>query len=424
MTGNQASHVEDGGMISQTASPIEAGVLVPPLWTAVLLAGLLFLPGALGFLLEGMSFAAGTAISCLAVLALAGIGVVQLKSQDVWNTIAVTVAAAFFIVFHLLLATAIDNDPSFDIGRAISSIALFGIIALAIPAFATAIMAGSRIRIIIWGIFGLFVLSAVFSMLKIQPPTASLGEKPTFPFTEPSFLGFSIAATLIFVTMRSSKIMRVLIILTFVGIGLGLSNLTIIAVSALAAIVSLPLSWLALGVTTLSVSALSFDLSYYTDRLDFDWANSSNLSSLVYVQGWQMLAESLQRTHGWGVGFQQLGVVYTNVPASIRINALLGRDANLQDGGFILSKLGSEFGLFGLALVVIYLYVMAQSVVRLRLAAWGRSEVTDAELFARACVIGYLVEVFIRGTNYFTGTLVLMLAATVYLRRSHVILRP
>lgn len=384
-------------------------------WKGLLLSGLLFLPGVLGFFFEGTSFATGTAIVCLLALILAAISVIPLSSRDILGAFTVTSAAVFIVVVHLLIANVINNDASFDFVRALLSLLLLVIVGLAVPVFAKVIMANGRLGTIAWTMLGLFFVSAVLSLLKMQPPTSNLGEKPTFPFTEPSFLGFSLAATLIFTMIRSPQIVRIFIFLAFIGLGYSLSNLTIITTCVLAAMVSLPMSWLVSGFVIVSISAASLDLTYYTDRLDLNSANSTNLSSLVYVQGWQMLQESLQRTHGWGIGFQQLGVVYTNVLASIRINVLLGRDANLQDGGFILSKLGSEFGLLGFALIVFYLRVMAYSFLRLRQTALGKTETPDGELFARACVIGYLVETFIRGTNYFTGTLVLMLAGLLHL---------
>ena len=404
--------------------PIARRTAISSLWVGLLVAGLLFLPGALGFLFDGTSFSLGTAIMCLAALALAGVGIVPLSSRDVQTAFAVTAIAAFTIILHLLLASAIDADPNFDVERALLSLLLVGVVALGVPAFSAAVMTTDRVRLIVRTLCVLFLISASLSLLKIQPPTPSLGAKPTFPYTEPSFLGFSLTAVLIFTMMRSSRVGRVALVLAFIGLGFGLSNLTIISSCVLAAVVTLPVSWLVFAAVVAFVGAASVDLSYYTDRLDFDWANSTNLSSLVYVQGWQMLQESLQRTHGWGIGFQQLGVVYTNVPASVRINALLGRDANLQDGGFILSKLGSELGVFGFLLVGFYLYVMSKSFIRLRSAVRRSTDLTDGELFARACVVGYLIEMFVRGSNYFTGTLVMMLASVLYLRRMEAFGRP
>lgn len=389
--------------------------------SGMLLGALLFLPGAIGFFFDGVSFSPGTVGVCIAAFVLAGLGLLPLSSRNMQWAFGVIVLVVVVVLLHMLVANAIDNDPAFDILRAFLSLFLISIVILAVPVIADTIGVGSRLRLIVLSLCFLFFLSAVFSLVKIQPPTASLGEKPTFPYTEPSFLGFSAAGVLIFTVMRLGLIARLVTILVFLGLGFALANLTVIAACLLAAMVALPLSWLAGGLATFVIGTASFDLSYYTERLDFDWANSSNVSALVYVQGWQMLQESLERTHGWGVGFQQLGVVYTNVPASFRINALLGRDANLQDGGFILSKIGSEFGLTGLALVTAFVIVAMRSFARLRLMSrQSGPDMPDGELFARACVIGYLIELLVRGTNYFTGTLVLMLAGLLYLYRLRV----
>jgi hypothetical protein len=349
--------------------------------TAIFLAGLLFLPGALGYFFEGTSFATGTAIICTLALLLASIGTISLQSREIIIASVVAAAVVLIVIVHLLVADAITNESNFDVVRALLSLLLLAIVALAVPVVSNLIMANNRLFTILWIMLAIFLICSIFSLLKIEPVTSNIGEKPTFPFTEPSFLGFTFTSTLIFAMVRSSRLIRIVLLVI------------------------------------LSVSAASLDLTYYTDRLDLNSTNSTNLSSLVYVQGWQMLIEALHRTYGWGIGFQQLGIVYTNVLASVRINALLGRDANLQDGGFILSKLGSEFGILGFCLVAFYLRVMIQSFMRLRLTAFGKTQTLDGELFARACVLGYFIETFIRGTNYFTGTLVLMLAGLFYLYR-------
>lgn len=387
------------------------------IWRTILLGGLLFLPGAIAYLYEGTSFANGTALLCLIALLLAALRAIPYENQDVTVVAAFAGAAFFLIGIHLLVANIINNDPSFDVGRAFLSLILLTVIIMSVPAISGALMGSSNIKDTSFFICGLFILIAVFSLLKIQPPTESLGDKPTFPYTEPSFFGFSFPAVLLFSSMRLSIYSRAVLIGTFFLLGYALSNLTIIVSCMLVSTIALPISVVGTGLFVFVVGAASLDLSYYTDRLSFDWSTSTNLSSLVYVQGWQMLQESLEKTGWWGVGFQQLGIVYTNVPASVRINALLGRDANLQDGGFILSKLGSEFGFIGLLAVAALIYVAAQSFVRLRLLSWRRQHISDGELFARACVLGYLVEVLARGTNYFTGTFVLMLAGLFHLRR-------
>lgn len=401
----------------------ERAALVPrqtvhPFWTAILLGSLLFIPGAFGFLFEGLSFATGTALVSVVVILLLAAGQIPSNAREIQNALAITVMASFIILAHLLIAYAIDHDPQFDSGRALLSLALMALILFSVPATCDGIMAlDDRLSPIVKTICALFALIALLSLLQIQPATSSLGAKPTFPYTEPSFLGFSMPAVLIFTMVRSPVLIRVAILVVFLALGYLLSNFTIIAVCALAAAVTLPLSWFAAGIAVILASLASLDLTYYTDRLDFDWASSKNLSSLVYVQGWQMLQESISRTHAWGLGFQQLGIVYTNVPASFRINMLLGYDLNLQDGGFILSKLISEFGIVGMSLVGAYLYVATKAFLKLRLASIGMSRYSCGEIFSLSCILGYFIELTIRGTNYFTGTFVLMLCGILYTTR-------
>ena len=399
-----------------TPGPPAVRTPVRSLWTAVLLAGLLFVPGGLGFFVDGLSFATGTALIAVVVILLVGTQQIPFNAREVQGAFAITVVAVFAILTHLLFAYAIDRDPGFDFGRALLSMALMALILFSVPAICEGVIGGdNKLRLIVKVMCGIFALIAVLSLLQIQPPSPSSGTKPTFPYTEPSFLGFSMPACLIFTLLRSSTPIRLVILGVFLALGYLLSNFTIIAACGLAAVVTLPLSWLGVGIGFGVIALAGLDLTYYTDRLNFDWANSSNLSSLVYVQGWQMLQESVFRTYGWGIGFQQLGVVYTNVPASIRINALLGFDLNLQDGGFVLSKVVSEMGFVGALLVGGYLYVAAKSLAGLKFAREGVRAMTDSELFARTCVIGYFIELVIRGTNYFTGTFVLMLSGALYL---------
>lgn len=386
------------------------------LWAGLLLGALLFLPGALSYLYDASSFAPGTALAGVLALILAASGNTRLTARDMQAAFAAAAATIIALLIHLLLAVAIGNDPDVDVSRAVLSLLLLGVIIVSVPAVRVGVMEeGARTTPAIRIVCALFALSAIFSLAQIQPETTSLGAKPTFPYTEPSFLGFSLPSVLIFTMLRASRVVRLMLVLLFLALGYGLGNFTVIVACVLAAATTLPLSWLLAGMIVAVIGSASLDLSYYAERLDFDWATSTNLSALVYVQGWQMLGEALEKSLGWGIGFQQLGIVYTNVPATMRINVLLGRDANLQDGGFILSKIGGELGILGMLLVMSYLYIAVRSFLRLRAAAKPGVDISDSELFARACVIGYFVEIAVRGTNYFTGTFLLLLAALSYL---------
>ena len=49
------------------------------------------------------------------------------------------------------------------------------------------------------------------------------------------------------------------------------------------------------------------DIDYFVGRAVLS-ADSDNTSVLVLLQGWETARMSIERTHGWGAGFQQFGV--------------------------------------------------------------------------------------------------------------------
>ena len=83
-----------------------------------------------------------------------------------------------------------------------------------------------------------------------------------------------------------------------------------------------------------------------------------------------MVGESWERSSGFGVGFQQLGVFGTEVPAAQFLRALReGEDMNILDGSFVFAKLGSEFGVFACVLVLVYFWLAYRSLRMLRRVA-------------------------------------------------------
>ena len=121
-----------------------------------------------------------------------------------------------------------------------------------------------------------------------------------------------------------------------------------------------------------------------------------------------MVPESFARTLGWGLGFNQLGIRGTDVPASVFIHAITGGDeANLTDGSFVFAKLASEFGVLGVLLSFVYLFAAARCVGALRKGG-GRAAI----VLAQCVVVAYGVDMFVRGTGYFVQSTFLFLGAS------------
>jgi hypothetical protein len=124
-----------------------------------------------------------------------------------------------------------------------------------------------------------------------------------------------------------------------------------------------------------------------------------------------MIGESFERSHGWGLGFQQLGVLGTDVDAGQLIYSLMGDYLNLFDGAFNASKLLSEFGVIGIALLMALCAKIVKSVRALRANAHQAAPAAGLITFAHCCLAALPIELFIRGAGYFTAGTLLMIGA-------------
>jgi hypothetical protein len=261
--------------------------------------------------------------------------------------------------------------------------------------------------------WGVLCTMALIGAVGLGPPTLAAEEwrRPVFPFTEPSHFALAFTPALMYACIRIRGLKYLLVLLVSLAVTALGQSLTLAAGLILVALVSLRSMRFVLLVAPAAVALSQIDLAYYTARLDFS-DDTRNLSSLVYLQGWQMIGESLQRSYGLGLGFQQLGLHGTDVPAAELLRALRGgEDLNVLDGGFIFAKVTSEFGIFGLLSAAFLTALAMRSVLILRRVADGRWAIEPAKLMAHCVVVSFLLVLFARGANYFNGTTMLLSAA-------------
>jgi len=130
----------------------------------------------------------------------------------------------------------------------------------------------------------------------------------------------------------------------------------------------------------------------------------SNLSSLVYAHGWQLLWSNLISTHGFGLGFNAMGCSPRPVTSiSGWLAALNLEDQNATDGSFILSKIGSELGIIGIFLFTIATLYALKLLLKVLFIRSNLTLVILTGWFAVA-TIGGLVR---SGGGYFSGPLIL-----------------
>lgn len=389
-----------------SAKPAGSHLNVDTALSTLLLAAVMFLPAGVCYLFTGTSHSAGTAIaSGLILLAVA------------WHTPAPEALVPLGLIVvalsvHLALALGLTSDQS---TRAISSIALFGLVFLAAYTFAKWLFVRAPIVINRTTTFLriIMIVVAIASVIGVQPPGINDWEKSTFPFTEPSHYALIFTPLLLDAAVKSRRWRR------YAWIGLGyliaffLKNLSLAVGTTLVALVTLPLLQIAIGAIVAPMILLSIDLSYFTDRLDFT-TQTTNLSTLVYIQGWELVIDSMKRSLGWGIGFQQLGYGPIRSTASEMIFQLTQFDLNLQDGGFVSAKLISEFGIFGATMVAGFVFIAVRAALTLRMVAHGSIPHLSGRDFALSIIVGYSIDMFARGVAYFTASSALFLTALIY----------
>jgi hypothetical protein len=254
---------------------------------------------------------------------------------------------------------------------------------------------------VLWTSFWCMVAIIVMKATGLQP-RGHVFEKSTFPFTETSHFALALAPVFLYRCATAARNRRLLWILVGFGMAIVLQSATLLIIAFVAAFISRRLTiffvaGLLAGVAALVLGLATLTLSYFAGRADIS-DNSKNLSALVYLEGWEMMDRSLYLTHGWGEGFEQLGLRDTNVGAVQSILRLTnGEELNLTDGSFVLAKLGGEFGILGLLLSLGYSILAVRSAFRLR---DGRG--TANAIFAQCIVVAFCTDMFARGTGYFT----------------------
>lgn len=379
----------------------------------LLSAGLL-LPSTIFYLFRTSSQAPGLGIAALLIVGAGMIGLTSGLNLRQWTSAVVALGfLALVLVMHAMVASLFEPVAY---GRVLSSLALFSLMLLGSVALSRSLF-GLRNEAIAWCVavfMALFLLIAIAAIFGIQPPNVGGYFKRLFPFTEPSHYALTFTPLLLAFCVNSNLPRRCAALVIVLLIAYLIESLSLVVGTLLVAALCLPTAWTLVAGTLIFAVVGVLDLSYFTDRLDLSQSNS-NLSVLVYIQGWDLAGEGIARTNGWGLGFQQLGLGNITTYTSSLIVALAGGDANLRDGGFTLAKLIGELGVLGLALITAYGFALVRAMIVLRQIALRKRAASAGLILALAFVCGYSIEAFVRGIGYFSGTTMLMIAALLFL---------
>lgn len=259
----------------------------------------------------------------------------------------------------------------------------------------------STLKVILY----ILLLNALVSLTKIDVFGTGLA-KPTFLFQEPSHFALICAPVLMYFSfIYAGTTTRLIILFMFALWGGYIQNFTMILAAAIAFIITARSVSFTLLVCLLfglvGFFFLQSDLfSYYTARLNLSSGNQ-NLSTLVLLQGWQNAFLTMNAS--WlGSGFQQFGISTLSGDISQQIYSLLRIYINVFDGGSTAAKVVGEFGVFGIALMIVYLIGWLKIFFYIR--KHKKSNNKKIILFA-SLYLASILEFFVRGAGYFTPSM-------------------
>ena len=264
-------------------------------------------------------------------------------------------------------------------------------------------------------VFYMLLMCAFFGAFKISPFTLKYA-KPIVFFIEPSHFALDFLPFLLYMSLSlfhkfSNNYNFYLILLVFL-LGILLQSFTLLVGTSLIFLISNPLKKFFFFLITMSAFAL-----LNTEKMIFilSYFSSDNLSKVVFLSGFKRIYDNLKETFGFG--FQQLGALGVNNNTSSLILSRYGlADLNLHDGGFVAVKLISEFGLLGIILIIFYALFFFRIVIYLRRILLSKVKYESSlDIFFLSCYVMYVIDLFFRGTGYFSSTGFLFIASLMWL---------
>ena len=391
------------------------------LLTFLILTLIYYLPSLLFIQLQTSSLAPGLFLASLVVIALT-FKVRYLKRINKKSFVY------FWILSILLISTSIFL---FYFTSNKKPLAAFVLITLAVSAFlfSQRIAEGSTAGIL-KGIYYFIVFTLVLGWLSYfnlsDFGSYATRYKPVAPFSEESHyalcIGFLAGAYSVVANFR--KI--VFITFNIIAQAILFPNLTLLVFVTLIIVILFarlnPKYFIA--TSTIIILALSNLLSfvitnneYFASRLNFD--ESDNLTTLVWLQGWDLAKINFINTNGLGLGFQMLGSENTSLSTySYLTEKIAGQYKNLEDGGFLAAKIIAELGIAGLLIVGFYIiYLMGfirtlnnnNKLPKLFNPALKNEIHNLKKLFCQGLLFFFVVEFFLRGYGYFSPSLYMVL---------------
>lgn len=329
-----------------------------------------------------------------------------------------------FILFLCILISSIWLYGAHGNSKPILSLSLFFLLFFSYSFFNYAVQDGESVMRAFLIFYCIMIFLGLISFGFIPPCCGyeSL-EKPVFPFREQSHYSLALTVISLPIVLYYKQSYALIVFLCNLGLALFFPNLTLLVSSAvILLIIALKGSkiWIVCGLflVVFFIYVLSFlieDNEYFSSRLDF--SETKNLTTLVWVQGIELMYENYHKSLGLGLGFQMLGGSTTSLgPTSFDIMLInLGEDSNLQDGGFFASKVVSEFGVLGL--IVVLSYLISLLFIFYKIFSFDPLKKISANTsLGYGVFIGFVIEMFLRGFGYFSPSFLMFVGAIFVIR--------
>ena len=281
-------------------------------------------------------------------------------------------------------------------------------------------------RAAIWSLLvafsSFFVEMALPSHFPLQADYRSKGEYSGL-FQEPSHVAFALFPCIVVLLVAEDKKTRRSGMFALLGLLVFSKSSTLLALIVAWILYRLFIHGkirqavlLILGFTALIIlaSTINYDalLAPTVNRVVgiFGSNETGNLSSLVYILGWQDCWANLVRTHGLGLGFNMMGChPFPDVPIRA-VLALRGlEELNATDGSILFGKVVSEAGVFGIAFYIAIIWWWIRLERKIRIIK------DDGTRFAAstqaALIFCFVATSFIRSSGYFEGGMLLWIVA-------------
>lgn len=299
----------------------------------------------------------------------------------------------------------------------------------------SAIVFASKIRDLDFEIISGSVLVSVLALLLIgwsgcfyTPDCCNYieqGGRPVFPFSEPSHYALIVGILSVAYATVGSFTWLSFIIVNMFALAFLFPSLTLMVFGLLTVFASSlrlkpalfkPIILVFPVFIFFVLFVLLSGTSYFSSRLNFE--SATNTSALVYLQGWDLAYVNLVETGGTGIGFQMLGSSFAKEGQYSQYHL-----SNISDGGFLASKMIAEFGVLGLLLLFAYLFIILRFIfhgnkIWYLIRSGVNQECHESlkkRLLLSGVILGFFVEIFIRGYGYFSPGVFLFLASVFYL---------